>query len=36
MHSTMKATRFVIGLSVWIFVMGPFLALGKLSYDQRD
>lgn len=31
----MKLTRICVGLAVWIFIMGPFLMLGKLSLDIR-
>ena len=31
----MKLTRIVVGFAVWILLMGPFLTLGKLSYDIR-
>jgi hypothetical protein len=30
-----KTTRICVGLAVWILIMGPFLALAKLSYDIR-
>lgn len=30
-----KTTRICVGLAVWILIMGPFLALAKLSEDIR-